>query len=177
VRRTTILVTALAVAAALEAGLAQTQAQAQAQKPSCASPEHRQFDFWIGEWEVRTPDGKVAGRNRIEKVEGGCGLQETWTAAGGGSGRSINAYFPGDRKWHQAWLGSGGLFMHIEGGLRDGSMRLEGETPRADGTRLSQRITWTPQSDGRVRQHWEQSTDGGRTWTTAFDGVYVRSER
>jgi hypothetical protein len=28
--------------------------------------------------------------------------------------------------------------------------------------------------DGRVRQHWETSKDGGATWTTAFDGYYRR---
>jgi hypothetical protein len=37
-----------------------------------------------------------------------------------------------------------------------------------------QRITWTPLPDGRVRQHWESTTDGGRTWSTVFDGYYTR---
>jgi hypothetical protein len=32
------------------------------QKPACAVPEHRQFDFWLGTWEVTTPDGKLPGR-------------------------------------------------------------------------------------------------------------------
>ena len=43
-----------------------------------------------------------------------------------------------------------------------------------DGQRRIERITWTPNADGTVRQHWEQSTDGGKTWTTAFDGLYRR---
>jgi len=29
-----------------------------------ARPQHHQFDFWIGEWDVRTPDGK-RGRKPI----------------------------------------------------------------------------------------------------------------
>ena len=37
-----------------------------------------------------------------------------------------------------------------------------------------QRITWTPLDGGRVRQHWESTTDGGKTWVTAFDGLYTR---
>ena len=44
----------------------------------CAAPEHRQFDFWVGEWRVTTPDGKHAGDNRIEKVLDGCALHESW---------------------------------------------------------------------------------------------------
>jgi len=35
-----------------------------------------------------------------------------------------------------------------------------------------QRITWTPNHDGNVRQLWESSDDDGKTWTTAFDGIY-----
>jgi len=27
----------------------------------CSGPEYRQFDFWIGKFEVRTPDGEIAG--------------------------------------------------------------------------------------------------------------------
>jgi hypothetical protein len=36
------------------------------------------------------------------------------------------------------------------------------------------RITWTPNPDGTVRQRWDQSTDSGATWTTVFDGLYAR---
>jgi hypothetical protein len=42
---------------------------------------------------------------------------------------------------------------------------------------LKHRITWTPQPDGRVRQFWETSSDGGQTWNAAFDGLYVRAKR
>ena len=34
---------------------------------ACADPAYRQFDFWIGEWQVHTPDGKLAGTNRITR--------------------------------------------------------------------------------------------------------------
>jgi hypothetical protein len=27
---------------------------------------------------------------------------------------------------------------------------------------------------GKVRQHWESSADDGKTWTTAFDGLYAK---
>jgi hypothetical protein len=36
-----------------------------------------------------------------------------------------------------------------------------------------QRITWSREADGSVRQLWESSSDGGRTWTAAFDGIYT----
>ena len=31
-------------------------------KPPCSAPEYHQFDFWLGDWEVTTPDGKPAGQ-------------------------------------------------------------------------------------------------------------------
>jgi hypothetical protein len=37
-----------------------------------------------------------------------------------------------------------------------------------------QRITWSRETDGSVRQLWESSSDGGRTWAVAFDGRYVQ---
>lgn len=156
-------------------GVAAAHAQTPAARP-CEGPEYRQFDFWIGDWTVERPDGKPAGSNRIERVAGGCGLQETWTAAtGGGTGRSLNAYSPQDGQWHQVWLGSGGLWMQLTGGLRNGNMVLEGETIGRDKEVIRQRITWTPRDDGRVRQLWEQSSDDGKTWTIAFDGLYKRN--
>ncbi len=45
-----------------------------------------------------------------------------------------------------------------------------------EGGEVLDRITWTPAEDGTVRQHWEQSSDGGVRWATVFDGRYVRRE-
>jgi hypothetical protein len=38
------------------------------------------------------------------------------------------------------------------------------------------RILWSlVQNDSdRVRQFWQRSRDGGQTWETVFDGLYVR---
>jgi len=156
-------------------GLVAVHSQTAGPKP-CEGPEYRQFDFWIGDWRVEGRDGKLAGTNRIERIAGGCGLQETWTAAtGGGTGRSLNGYATDDGKWHQVWIGSGGLQMHLVGGLRDGSMVLEGRTIDRSRHLILQRITWTPHDDGRVRQVWEQSIDEGKSWKVGFVGMYSRT--
>jgi hypothetical protein len=42
------------------------------------------------------------------------------------------------------------------------------------GKKALQRITWSQLPGGKVRQFWESSTDGGKTWTVAFDGTYIR---
>ncbi len=43
---------------------------------NCSSVEYRQFDFWIGGFEVRSPDGELAGHNVIEPTLNGCALTE-----------------------------------------------------------------------------------------------------
>lgn len=139
--------------------------------PGCSAPEHRQFDFWIGEWTVTDSAGiRVFGHNRIVSEDGGCLLLERWISAGTGpnvsTGHSVNAYDRATKQWGQDWVGNDGTVLHIRGGLVDGRMVLAS---------ANQRITWTLQPDGRVRQLWESSTDGGKTWTAAFDGWYRRS--
>lgn len=142
----------------------------------CSGSEHRAFDFWVGEWEVATPDGKRAGANRIERMFGGCVLQESWRGAGGMTGTSLNGYDPGDGRWHQTWMDSNGVRLELSGGMSGGKMVLQGERPSTErpGTRILHRISWEPRPDGSVRQLWEISEDGGTSWNVAFDGRYTR---
>lgn len=139
---------------------------------ACDADEHRQFDFWRGSWDVYA-DGELAGGNEIRPVAGGCALEESWSGAGGSRGTSLNYYDPDDGRWHQLWVGSGGLVLRLTGGLEDGSMVLEGERT-AEGRRIRDRITWSPLGDGEVRQLWEVSPDGGESWSPTFDGRYRR---
>jgi len=140
----------------------------------CSAPEHRQFDFWIGDWEVTGARGQQAGTNRIERVLGGCVLYESWTSAGASRGHSFNIWDPGDNKWHQTWVDNSGTFLRIAGGIINGEMVMEGERRLPDGTRQLEKITWTPNKDGTVRQVWLSSRDQGMRWTTVFDGTYRR---
>ncbi len=63
--------------------------------------------------------------------------------------------------------------LSLEGGIVRGEMVLQGTRLNAkSGKPQKQRITWTPNKDGSVRQHWETSDDDGRAWVNAFDGIY-----
>lgn len=140
---------------------------------ACEAPEHRQFDFWLGEWNVHTPDGKLAGVNRITTEYGGCVLHERYDTGRGYSGESLNTYDVGRKLWHQTWVDTSGTLLLLEGRLRGESMVLEGQTTGKDGVVTRHRITWTPGEDGSVRQHWESAAVDGE-WQTAFDGTYTR---
>ena len=146
--------------------------------PACASEEHHAFDFWIGTWDVTAAgQDQPSATNRISREHGGCVLRENYSTRGGYSGMSMSFYDAARKKWHQTWMGTDGSALFIEGGLNErGEMVLSNRnTPYyRDGMAIN-RISWTPREDGSVRQHWQASKDGGRTWSTVFDGLYVKS--
>jgi hypothetical protein len=138
----------------------------------CDSPEHGAFDFWLGNWQVHTPDGKLVGTNRISREYNGCVLHERYDTGRGFAGESLNSYDAGRKVWHQTWIDNTGVLLLLEGGIRNGSMVLEGQTTGANAIVTKHRITWTPNADGSVRQLWE-STDAKGQWIVAFDGKYT----
>jgi hypothetical protein len=174
--RSNRLVAALVASAFVVGAASHAFAQAQPAR-ACEAPEHRQFDFWVGRWDVYGPKGRKAGENRIEAIADGCALLEQWTGSGGFTGKSLNIYDAGDRRWHQTWVDSSGTLLVLTGGLVERSMVMSGVTPSPSDPSKSvqQRITWTPNADGSVRQLWETSADDGRSWTVVFDGRYVRA--
>ncbi len=138
----------------------------------------REFDFWVGEWEVHDADGQLAGKNVIEAAHKGCVLVEKWQSATGGTGMSMNYLDQASGDWVQVWIDSGGGQIDIRGGLTGEGMLLTGQIHyTANGTTLPFRGLWTPLSDGRVRQFFQQSDDNGETWQTWFEGFYSRVER
>ena len=147
---------------------------AQQAPAACTSPDHRAFDFWIGEWEVFDTTGTLAGVNVITSEENGCLLRERWRGSGGGTGQSMN--FFRDGRWHQVWVAAGGSVLELSGTSGAGTMTLEGPGVLGSGERIESRITWTLLHDGSVRQVWAVSRDSGETWLPVFDGLYRRKQ-
>jgi hypothetical protein len=142
----------------------------------CSAPEYRQFDFWVGDWEVRDPQGQLAGTNSITRILGGCVLHESWKGNGAMSGHSFNTYDGAGRRWHQTWVDDQGGLLVLDGAYADGKMVLSStEVPsrREAGVMLTHRITWERVADGKVRQLWEASKDKGKSWSVVFDGTYA----
>lgn len=172
---------ALCVAAAAAMSQTAVPVAAAASAPAhtrCEAPEQRQFDFWVGRWNVIDTDGSQAGENRIERIDGGCVLIERWRGAEGMTGTSLNSWSAATKQWHQHWVDNRGGMLRLAGGLEGRNMVLASSTPhpRKPGVNVRDRITWTPLPDGAVRQWWQRSEDDGASWTTAFDGRYVRQK-
>ena len=161
------------VACVLLSGLVSSLVSAQSPAPgACSSESYAEFDFWVGDWVVHDTAGVYQGFNRIEKIQGGCVLQEHWTGQSGGTGTSFNIYDFTRQVWHQTWV-SGAQLLVLEGTLIDGKMVLEGTTVGQNRTQVFNRITWSPVAADTVTQIWDTSSDG-TSWRTVFHGVYTR---
>lgn len=150
-------------------------------RPCEHDPAYRQFDYWLGQWDVR-PNGSPTAppsSNVITKIHNGCVILESWTAAAGQTGQSFNIYDRVSGKWTQTWVdSSGGLHQYV-GGPVNGNMTYEGDIPAppgAGGGRMHVRLTFFKQADGSVRQYSERTPDGGKTWQVNYDLIYTRRQ-
>ena len=144
-----------------------------AQSCPCCSEAFRQFDFWLGDWETYQ-NKNLAGTNNIVLLQDSCVIQENWKSAKSNyTGTSYNFYDPITKKWHQTWVDNQGGYLLLNGTLINGSMILKSDpTKDVQGNVIINKVTWTPNADGTVRQLWEVSKDKEKTWNTVFDGLY-----
>ncbi len=150
---------------------------AQDDKCKCCTENHSAFDFWIGTWNVTNPDGSVAGKNIIDKIQDECILRENWISAKGKyTGTSNNFYNAEKKQWEQIWIDNQGGSLHLKGNRVDNQMILQTEEAKnKDGKPFVHRVTWTLNKDGSVRQLWETITNGTEV-TIAFDGLYKKEK-
>jgi hypothetical protein len=176
-----------AVVPGTESGLGergQPAATPQSALPTCDRPEHRQFDYWVGEWDVR-PNGQPESAptplgNVVRLEDGGCVVTEHWTTPRM-SGRSVNIFDRTRGQWHQSWVDStGGLHEYWGRADAEGNLVFLGETPVAGGGNARQTVRLTffnlgpdRRAPARVRQFSEVlGADGA--WTTNYDLIYYR---
>ena len=152
--------------------------------PCRHDPHYRDFDFWIGEWDVRpqaVPASGPAAENIITQEYEGCILQEHWKPGGagstGGGGSSFNIYDVTRKMWFQTWVDSTGGLHEYHGNLdAQGNLAFIGETPGLPGqpARVPTKLTFFRLGPDQVRQLSEVSTDGGKTWATNYDLLNTR---
>ena len=143
--------------------------------PACTAPEHRQFDFWVGSWDVyRTGTDRLVAHSLIERLYAGCVIRENWQPLNGPGGSSLNTYRPEDHGWRQLWADGSNSWAEFRGGLVDGAMVISGNWAGAagPGTNPLVRIRYSRGADGSVRQEGFNSTDSGASWTPTFDLTY-----
>jgi hypothetical protein len=153
------------------------------QAPCNADPVYRQFDFWIGEWEVFGKNGKKAGDSKIELILDSCIILENWKSANPVkslyySGKSFNSYNTKNKQWQQTWVDNiGGKTEYSEGRFENNSMVFQTAPFLFNkDTMAIQRLTFYNLGRDRVRQLGEISKDNGLSWVTQYDLEYRRKK-
>ncbi|MEP7117353.1 MAG: hypothetical protein ABI880_07220 [Acidobacteriota bacterium] len=152
--------------------------------PTCAAPEHRQFDFWVGEWDVRPTGGAASAPTPLGNVvrleDSGCVVTEHWTTPRM-TGRSLNIYDRTRGQWHQTWVDStGGLHEYWGAADASGNLVFRGSTPTdaADNARQVVRLTFFNLGPDRARpeqvRQFSEVLGADGQWTTNYDLTYYR---
>ena len=166
------------------AGWAETAAAAEIEDGG--SPEEsRQFDFWIGEWDVnlriRQDDGswldKVKAAAKIYPILGGKAVLELWDSQPI-KGFSLRYFDPSKGRW-VLWLNwpsedrssSSGL----EGSFRHGRGEFFTEYPGKDGAKTLARYTFSDITPDSLRWDDAFSEDGGTTWSHRWIMEFTRT--
>jgi hypothetical protein len=141
----------------------------------CADNAYRQFDFWVGNWDVVDLERPrvIVAHARVEVILNGCVLHEAYVDTDGRKGESFSIYDATRRTWHQSWVTDRGHLLTIEGHLQGAAMILEGTDHLPDGTPRQVRGEWRSENHG-VREVAARSTDGGVTWVPWFDLLFQR---
>ncbi len=144
----------------------------------CNEAGYREFDFWLGEWDVfdvaapKTSSARVS----VASILDGCALRESYEGARGLKGQSISSYDSAGRVWQQTWVTNRGELLVLHGTFRGSEMVLEGADVTADGRPRLVKGVWKPAGEG-VEETAVISLDDGKTWATWFDLIFRPHDR
>jgi len=144
--------------------------------PCYQDKQSREFDFWIGDWDVYvTGTSSYAGHSFIQQISGGCAILENWQSAIS-EGKSLNFIDDSTHKWKQVWVGSypNGKQDFVNGEYKDSVMRFTFTTLGAQGHAMQGKFSFFNQGPDQVRQLNETSSDNGKSWTVSYDFTYKR---
>ncbi|MES2761613.1 MAG: nuclear transport factor 2 family protein [Bacteroidota bacterium] len=155
--------------------------QSFAQKSPCESDSvYRQFDFWIGNWEVYDLKNNKAGDSKISSILNSCIILEEWTSANKQNGityagKSFNTYNAATKQWQQTWVDNiGGSNEYLTGKFDENKIEFTTAPFKLSGDTMAvRRLTFYNQSSEKVRQHGEISKNNGK-WRTEYDLDYRR---
>ncbi len=165
-----LIVTSIAIFLILSAGMAivviGTAAQSEGEAEAALPPEARQFDFWLGNWNLAIGSGSSKSQITSFGVGGGIATLENFS---NGLGTSVSIYDTREQKWYQTWFDQDQLLIEVSGEFQNGRMVLTGqETRTTTGVKMSGRESWFNITDNQWDFLYEVSANGGQTWQQNF---------
>jgi hypothetical protein len=135
--------------------------------------EARQFDFWLGEWDLTWGEGE-RGTNHISLILDGMVIQEEFDGPSISlKGLSVSTFNTRLGQWQQTWVDNSGGYLDFSGGFADGKMILSREAD-VEGKPIMQRMVFYNIAEDELDWNWERSGDGGETWQLVWHIHYQR---
>ncbi len=147
----------------------------------------RQFDFWIGEWDVNlrmiqkdlTWKDSVKAQAKIYPILDGKAILELWDSKPI-KGFSLRYFDPDEKKWvlYLNWpSNSFSSIGSLSGTFRHGRGQFFTRNKRPDGKESISRYTFCDITDTSLRWDDAFSQDGGKTWTNNWIMEFSRTGR
>lgn len=149
----------------------------------CDSPEARQFDFWLGEWDLTWPAEQTGGEpgvtgrgtNSIGRMFGDCVIEENFAFPDQGFlGHSVSVYDPQAGMWRQTWVDSQGNYLIFVGSYDGTTMELRTPIVERDGEQIVQQMVFSNIQPDSLNWDWQGSRNGGDTWNDLWNITYQR---
>ncbi len=145
--------------------------------PPCSSPEFKQMDFWVGEWQATWPapqagQPEVRGTNVIRKILSDCVVEENFSGPAF-EGKSVSTFNPRNGRWQQTWVDSDGGYLDFVGGA-DGTNFIYTRSFVQNGKTIHQRMVFKNIKSDSFDWSWERSEDEGKTWKVVWPIHYSR---
>jgi hypothetical protein len=160
--------TAIALVLLVVVGWTTTGAAQAPNSRRCDTTRDRQFDFFVGEWDVFDRGGSTKAADvRVERILDGCVLREDYSDPSGLLGHSLSSFDTKTGEWQQTWVTNRGQLVVIHGVLEGKELAFTGWRHDGD-VEVLVRARWIPEG-ASIRQKAETSADGGKTWRPWFD--------
>lgn len=149
-----------------------------AERQSCATTAQvRALDFWLGRWNVTDGEQPSHASSVVSLELGKCLIVERWGDATGHRGENVFGYNLDAKTWSGMFADNDGrIHLFVHGTVTAGKAQLSGPSRGPHGEATLDRITIVRMTANDLEQTWQQSTDGGTTWTTVFKGRYSRAK-
>jgi Protein of unknown function (DUF1579) len=149
----------------------------------CSSPEARQLDFWLGDWDLTWPAEQTGGEagetqtgaNHITRLFGQCVIEEDFaTDDGAFLGRSLSVFDEAAALWRQTWVDNSGGYIALTGGKDGEHFELHTEPAERDGRLVVNRMVFSEITTDSLLWSWQTSPDDGATWRDLWTIDYRR---
>jgi hypothetical protein len=177
-----IAISLLATVAAAPLHRGGTARAQRAPAPPCAADSNYQrLAFWVGDWEVVDSTGAHYANQRVRAVLDACAITAEWTGRVGDKGLNLTSFDGRTGEWRQMYVSnqvpapSGVSLRRSDPSYNGPGVRFIALVDPPAGQVMRSRVTILPLDGHRVMQLFEDSKDGGTTWSVQFKAEHRRT--